>query len=199
MSEIVDNEGIVIGKNTPLNGIAEINNVRKTFENYCKHRQSILVQETAMVDCQSQYPFYILHNACRGVQSSTYRVIESQYLIKPFIFKYKNSKSGVKPLHDYKKDGYHLKYSLARSIMSEESIDVTTRSKRVAYILYDFWFHHKEKISEISFCVRTDIQDLISYIINKSYTSTYRHLNTVSMVEALRLKLDAEELLASIQ
>lgn len=197
--DILDQNGNVIGRNDPLNGIAEVSNVRKTFTEYCKVRQAILDQEAAVIASQSPYPYDLLHDACTGVQSSYYRVIDSPHLMKPFIFKYKNAKSGVKPLQYYDKDGHHLKYSLARSVMAEETIEIFTRAKRVAYILYDYWFHQRDKISEISFCVRTEIQNLISYIIDKSCTPTYRTMDTTSMVEALRLKLDAEELLASTQ
>lgn len=200
--DIRDVNGQIIAQNTPLNGIAEVSNVRKTFEMYCKKRDQILTQEFSICNSGPGYPFKYLTDGCTGVLSGAFRVIQSDLLIKPFIFKYKNAKKGIEPLSSFYAS--RLKYSLAKNIMAEESIDLFTRAKRAAYIAYDYWYHKKVSIREISFCVRTELQNLISYIIDVSDKSPgrngkdYRELNTMEMVEALRLKLDAEELLASI-
>lgn len=183
----------VIGVNKPLNGIVEQNNIIETFENYLTQKDSILLQEEGIVKCSSINYFRDFHNACKGVLSSSYRVIESPYLIKPFIFKYKTSKKGIEPLSNYKREGYHLRNSLARTVMGDESVDISLRAKRVVYILYDFEFHNADDIDTVSFLVRSDIVRVISYIINKAETKSFNQLDTYSMVEALRIRLNIEE------
>jgi len=197
--DITNLNGNVIGTNKPLNGIAEVSNVRSIFTQYCQQRSAILDQEACLCNTPSPWPYSILATSCRGILSNSYRVIESEFLLKPFIFKYKQvgKKTKLLPLDSYYVG--HLVRSLAKTVMAEESIEIFVRAKRTAYILYDYWFHKKEYINDISFNVRTDLKNIISYIIDVSYKEEYKHLDTTSMVEALRLKLDAEELLASTQ
>lgn len=195
--DILDENGRIIGKNNPLNGIADVSNVRNLFKKYSQQRDQILNQEEMLREGQGEI-WASLNSACKGVASPYYRVIDSSYLIKPFIFKYKNEKKGVEPLSNYKREGYHLRNSLGKTVLGDESIEISIRAKRTLYILYDFEFHNTDSFSQMSFWVRSDLMKLISYIIDSSYSPTYRILNTTAMVEALRLRLNDEEAKANI-
>lgn len=199
MVKIIDRDGKEIGDNNHLNGITNVNNVRKVFEGYIKNRDKILEQENLIVNSDQNRPWDIISEACRGVISNNYRVITSEeHLVKPFIFKYKQigKKTKLYPLGSYYIN--HLKASLAKTVLANEEIDIDIRVKRAAYILYDYYFHKKDNIKEISFCVRSDIKNIIIYIIDNACNDTYRHIDTVEIVEGLRRKLDAEDLLASV-
>jgi len=197
MVKILDSDGREIGDNNHLNGITNINNVRRVFEDYLGDRDKILQQEDYIINSRDIYPFKELGEASKGVVSESYRVITSSYLVKPFIFKYKKigKKTKLYPLGSYYIK--HLISSLGKTVLASEDIEIDIRSKRVAYILYDYYFHKKDNIKEISFSVRSDIKDIIAYIIDKACNDIYRHIDTVEIVEGLRKKLDAEELLAS--
>jgi hypothetical protein len=187
----------VIGCNTHLNDINNITNVRNVFETiYIPKRNKIFEQEQKIIS-RAEYPFDKIHDGCKGVISNSYRTIISTHLIKPFIFKYHKKGKEIKLAPAYSYHIVGLIRSLSKTIMADESIEIYERAKRTAYILYDYWFHTKENIKDISFSVRTDLKNIISYIIESSYNDTYKHLDTTAMVEALRLKLNAEELLAS--
>jgi hypothetical protein len=65
---------------------------------------------------------------------------------------------------------------------------------RGLYLLYYYWFFHKDSIKEITSNVCVDIENMISLVMTKAQT-LYRSYDTVSVVYKLREKLATEKVI----
>lgn len=194
---ILGNDNVKLGENVPLvqltiNG--RLTEIRSSFAQAMGIKDEILKEEEMLME-GNKFPFKELREGCTGVVSNQYRCLISNHLKKPFIFKYKQytkNKTKFEAINKYTVN--HLRRSLAKTVMGDETRDPLFRAIIATYVLYDYWFHSKKTIREVTHNVIVDIRTLISYIIDNSCNEFYRELETNAMVSALRVCLNNQEL-----
>ena len=184
----------VIAHIEPMEFKGTSNNIRSDFAKKLPKQQLILYQHNQIISGVDLF-YQQMYDACvSNGMSDQYQVAytdDANMLLMPFIFKYKDSRSKVKPLKDYA--AYHVRSSLIKTVLLTEGT-LNKRIDEMMYLLYYYWFMRSETMSKITNSVIVEIESIISQLISKAFT-TYKDYNTISVVDALRNKLQKEKLI----
>lgn len=183
---------MVTAINTTINNLSNPRSTRSYFKSKIQEVESIKSWYTGIALGVDE-PFRSMNILCRQTIDNGYRIIISDSLPIPYVFKYKGKT--IKSLHEY--GTVHIQSSMIRSILLDGDGDLESRINRMTYILYNYWMLHKTTIQEVTFNVCVDIESIISTIIDKGLTLYREYTITGEIVDKLREKLLNEKLLNS--
>ena len=179
-----------IAINTSINNLENPRIARTIFKNQIINSKTI--KETYDGITSGSNEFYSgLNLLCKQTTDNNYRIILSEDFLIPFVFKFKGKV--IKSLYQY--EDIHIRSSIIRSVLLDGDGNLDARINRAVYILYNYWFFHKDNIKNITLNVCIDIENIISIIIDKGLTLYRDYVITNDIVEKLREKLLNEKLL----
>lgn len=181
---------MVTAINTSINNLVNPRSARGYFKTQVPNIESIKAWYTGIAKGEEE-PFRSLNLLCRQTIDNGYRIIISDSLPIPYVFKYKGET--IKSLHEYRT--VHIQSSLIRSVLLDGDGQIDARINRIIYILYNYWLLHKDSITEITFNVCVDIECIISTLIDKGFTLYRDYTITGPLVDRLRDKLINEKLI----
>ena len=176
--------------NTSINCLSNPRLARSIFKDKLKDVDNIKIWYESIITIDDS-PFKELNLLCRQTIDEGYRILTSEVLPIPFIFKFKGK--FVKPLNTY--EMRHIQSSVIKSILLDGDGDFDIRINRAIYVLYNYWFFHKKDIESITHNVCIDIENIISILIDKGFTTYRKYIITNELVEKLREKLMSEKLM----
>jgi hypothetical protein len=176
--------------NTSINNLANPRLARSTFKSQVENSAIIKELYDGIVNGESE-DYKTLNLLCKQTVDNGYRIILSDLLPIPFVFKFKGK--SIKSLYEY--EDVHIQSSIIKTLLLDGDGDLDSRVNRAIYILYNYWFFHKNNISDITLNVCVDIENIISIIIDKSLTIYREYTITGEIVDKLREKLVNEKLL----
>jgi hypothetical protein len=175
--------------NTSINNLVNPRLARATFKSQLSNLEAIKEAYDGIVNGTTE-DYRSLNLLCKQTVDNGYRIILTDLLPIPFVFKFKGKT--IKSLYEY--EDVHIQSSMIRLLLDGDG-DLDSRINRMVYILYNYWFFHKNNIKDITMNVCVDIENIISIIIDKSLTLYREFTITGEIVDKLREKLLNEKLL----
>lgn len=173
--------------NTNLSNIVTKKAIRNHFNSLFKYKDDIRTTFDSIKNNPEIKEF------CRKISSKEYRVINKNNLKLPCIFKYEGG-TKIKFFNEY--NARHLRSSIIKNVLLDNN-DLDKKSTIVTYLLYYYWFNNKDNMNDVTRCVLTDIENIISTIIDRS-TKDLKHIDTNNLVKSLRDKWNSEKLLSMV-
>ena len=179
-----------VALNTSINSLVNPKLARSIFKEQLPNIEAIRSWYDGI--CRGQDGEYREMNLlCTQTIDNGYRIILADNLPIPFVFKYKGQ--FIKSLDKY--EDKHIQFSVIKTVLLDGDGDIESRINRAIYILYNYWFFHKQSINDITHNVCVDLENIIANLINKGLSTYREYIITNDLVEAIRDKLASERLM----